>query len=105
MQTNFCRLTALTTKDEDKKKSVFLTRINKSIINPEELIEKMKVKQEQETPIGKADANSAARALDKPLFHVFTNLMKLQLDSKHARIQDILVKSEDNMWNVSTSFF
>ena len=96
-ETDFGRLTALTTRGVDENRRAFLTKITKGIMEPDNgTIGKantggMKVKKEKDTPdVGKAEAGSAAILFDKKLFYVLTTILRLQLDDRHSYIREYL---------------
>lgn len=50
----------------------------------------MSSKEEQKAIVGKTDANRAALVFNRPLFYVLTNILDLNLDTRHYKVRYIL---------------
>ena len=53
----------------------------------------------KESAVGKANATKAKDLFDLPLIHVLTVLLGLQLDTRHARVRNILNANECYGWS------
>ena len=53
---------------------------------------------QSETPVGKADESSTSQVLNSPLYHILTHLLNLDLDTQHARVQNILYTNGFTKW-------